>query len=261
MAERAFRVLTIRSAGMTAQPALYPLLSPMSEKIIAWEELDGTGSLIERYCRASGVTVSQVIDGAERPHLRLRRLKISVYVTAGRLALACERYRTTNAWEIAGPGGGFGARGVTGARTARRQQGSVMVGHIRYPWIRSVSPRPRTWRYGRDALIIEYAMAPQIPMLLRLDLRLRRGLTPQGMAMEICRLVATYWKDHGTNLPPEVQAEFSALAERAKDGTARPGVAGAYEFPTWYPVTAAVPFFRRPRRSSPPYGGDEAGAE
>lgn len=48
MAEKAFRVLTIRSAGMTAQPALYPLLGPGRGEVIAWEPED-EGEALTKY--------------------------------------------------------------------------------------------------------------------------------------------------------------------------------------------------------------------
>ena len=279
MAEKAFRVLTIRSAGMTAQPALYPLLGPNRGEVIAWEPEDEGEALTKRLFRASGVTVSQITNGAERPILSLRRLKINVYVTAGRLALACERYKTADALEVTGTGTGLSARGVTSARANRRLQGSAIVGHIRYPWMRSVSPRPRNWRFGRDMLIIEFAVSPQMPMLLRLDLRLpasgRRTAsgnpedsplawrTPEAMAAEICTRVVTYWQTNPNGASPAVLAAFDALGRRAAVGPLQPspGKSETYQFPAWHPVTPAVPFLRRPRRSFNPYEDDEAGEE
>jgi hypothetical protein len=279
MADKAFRVLTVRSAGMTAQPALYPLLSPSRGEVIAWEPDDGSEALTKRLFRASGVTVSQVVNGTERPILSLRPLKINVYVTDGRLAVACERYSTADALEVTGTGTGLSAKGFTSARTNRRMQGSAIVGHIRYPWMRSVSPRPRNWRFGRDMLIIEFALAPEKPMLLRLDMKLPgRGRsnakgslldsplawrTPEAMAAEICTRVVTYWQTHPSDAPPTVLAEFAALGRRAAAGPLQPspGKAETYQFPTWHPVTPGVPFLRRSRRSSDPYEGDDAGEE
>ena len=179
MADNYFRVLTIRSAGMTAQPALYPLLSSNRGEIIDLEPLDLPG-LTERYCRASGVTVSRIIDGAERPILRVSRLKIQVYVTAGRLGLACKRYRRSTALAVAGAGAGFSATGVTRFWAGRRPLRSAIVGHIRYPWVRSVSAWPRRWPFGRETLVVEYAMAPRTPMLLRLDLKLPGAYAGDG---------------------------------------------------------------------------------
>jgi hypothetical protein len=262
MAEQAFRILTIRTVGTTAQPALYPLLSTDGGEVIAHEELDDEG-LSQPYCRASGVTVSRIIDGAERPILRLNHLNIKVYVTAGRLALACKRYRTANAWALAGPGMGFAGRGVTSARVSRHLQGGVMVGHIRYPWIRSVSARPRTpWWYGRDTLVIEYAMGPRTPMLLRLDLR-RSKHTPGAMAAEICWRVVKYWQTYDRDGSRELQAALRDLARRAHADMMRRdrGKSEVYKLPAWHPVDPNVPFLRRPRRSRPPYDGDEAGEE
>ncbi len=260
MAENAFRVLTIRSAGTTAQPALYPLLSPKSGEIIAQDREDEEG-LAERYCRASGVTVSRIIDGQERPILSLRRLNVLVFVTARRLALACERYPTASVLAVAGPGSGLAARGVT-ARVSRLQ-GSAMVGHMRYPWIRSVSALPRTWRFGRDTLAIEYSVPERTPMLLRLDLRLPRGLTPVAMAAEICSRGVRYWLDNAPDLPQEVKGKLTELGRRAATDTTEPDRrrAEVYELPIWYPVTGAVPFLRRPRPLQPPYDKDQGGED
>lgn len=223
--------------------------------------------------------MSQTINGAERPILSLRRLKINVYVTAGRLALACERYKTADALEVTGTGTGLSARGVTSARANRRLQGSAIVGHIRYPWMRSVSPRPRNWRFGRDTLIIEFAVSEQIPMLLRLDLRLPASgrdrakgnpddwplawRTPEAMAAVLCTRVVTYWKTHPNDASPQVLAAFDDLGRRAAAGPLRPspGKAETYQFPAWHPVAPGVPFLRRPRRSFNAWKEDEAGEE
>jgi len=267
MADKYFRVLTIRSAGMTAQPALYPLLSSKPGEIIDLERLDQPG-LTKRYCRASGVTVSRIVDGAEQPILRVSRLKIQVYVTAGRLGLACKRYRRSSALAVAGPGAGFSATGVTRFWAGRRPLSSAIVGHIRYPWVRSVSAWPRRWPFGRETLVVEYAMAPRTPMLLRLDLKLPPALTPAMVAAEICQQVVKYWQTYDSNAPQEVQQALDNLRQRAEDdrnaaGTASPNrrLAAVYQFPAWYPVTAAVPFLSRPRQSRPDFDEDEAGEE
>lgn len=64
-------------------------------------------------------------------------------------------------------------------------------------------------------------------------------------------------------MPPEVHVDLEELRERAVASEVRPdpGRAGTYQFPTWFPVTPAVPFLRRLRKSSPAYDGDAAGAE
>lgn len=271
MGDPSFRVLTIRSAGSTAQQALYPLLSSKRGEIIVLESLDEKG-LTETYCRASGVTVSRIIDGTERPILRVSRLKIQVYVTAGRLALVCKRYSRAKALAVAGPGAGLDVTSVTGSRAGWRTRSSAMVGHIRYPWIRSVSAWPRRWPFGRETLVVEYAMAPRIPMLLRLELRLPQALTPAMVAAEICWQVVNYWQRHDEDALPDVEDDLEdaladlrqrAKADRKAPGTVQPprDKAVVYEFPAWYPVTGSVPFLRRPRRSRPGYNGDKAGEE
>jgi len=266
MGDPSFRVLTIRSAGTTAQPALYPLRSSNRGKIIDLDEpLDGKG-LTDTYCRASGVTVSQIIDGTEQTILRASRLKMQVHVTAGRLALASNRYSRASALAVAGPGAGLDVTGVTRLR-ARLTESSAIVGHIRYPWIRSVSTWPRRWRFGRETLVIEYAMAPRIPMLLRLNLRLPQALTPALVAAEVCLRVVEYWQTHDSNAPPDLQKALDDLGLRAAADrvafTAQPNrnKAVVYELPAWHPVTGAVPFERRPRRSRPGYKDDKAGEE
>lgn len=262
MAEKPFRVLTTRTAGTTAQEALYPVLSLSNGETIAWEELDRDKPL-QRYCRASGVTVSQIVDGAERPILRLSRLKIDVYVTAGRLALVCKRYRTADALAVAGPGAAFGGMGVTSSREGRRRQGAAMVGHMRYPWIRSVSARPGRLANGRGVLVIEFSMTTQRPMLLRLDLRLIPPRTPAELAAEICQRVVDYWLTYAQDAPPELQGTLVALSQHAATGKKNlsPRTAEGYLLPTWHPVFPSVPFLEREPRLRPPYIADQAGAE
>jgi hypothetical protein len=263
MANSLFSVLTVRSAGTTAQWNLYPLLSPKRKEIIAWEEQDGQMPL-RRNCRASGVTVSRIINGAERPIISLRHLRINVYVTEGRLVLACKRYRTSTAWAVAGPGTGFAAGGITTARTSRRRHGSALVGHIRYPWVRSISPQPRRW-YGRDRLIIEYSIAPRIPMLLRLDLTRRlwpwRWSEPNAnlLARDICALVARWRQDYDTHRSQAEDHDLDQLVHSAAYNpiVPDPGKAEAYELPYWFDVSANVPYLRRSRTPRRPDVGDD----
>jgi hypothetical protein len=139
-----------------------------------------------------------------------------------------------------------------------------MVGHLRHPWIRSVSALPRRWRFGRDKLAIEYSVPERIPMRLTLDLAsLPRGLTPAGMAAEICGRAARHWLSRASDLPPEVRRELDALRQRAaSDALPRDRrKAVVYQLPAWYAVGGGVPFLRRPRRSRPPYDEDPAGEE
>jgi hypothetical protein len=76
------------------------------------------------------------------------------------------------------------------------------------------------------------------------------------MAAEIFLLVAKYWRDYA---PAAQQANFGPTG--VGGASLGPGLAGVYEFPAWYPVTGAVPFLERDRRSMDAYNGDKAGEE
>jgi hypothetical protein len=253
MANSPFRVLTIRSAGTTAQWDLYPLLSSNRSEIVAWEDQDVDPIRCRR--RASGVTVSMIVNGAERPIVSLRHLRIQVCVTHGRLVLACKRYRTKNAWIVAGPGTGFAARGITSAGSSRRRHGSALVGHVRYPWVRTVSPRPRRWPYQRDSLIIEYGVPPRTPMLLRLDLK-RKGEFDDSvteLAALICRRVVDWRRSNDIERSATEDDELVQLNRLAANVQIEPaaGKAEAYELPSWFQVSEGVPYLWRSRTPRP----------
>lgn len=130
-----FNVLAIRSGLDTGDDALDPVLSDVSSPdIIDFDAYDGPN--VVRVV-ATAVCVMRVRDGGLKTLTRLRDIKIDIYITDGRLALACVKYDKGGGWVGFGTGAlvAVTANAISKARAARRSRGKVLVGHIRYPWV------------------------------------------------------------------------------------------------------------------------------
>jgi hypothetical protein len=153
-----FNVLLIRSGLDTGSDAMYPVLSDASNpEPISMDKYDGPDVV---KIAATAVRVLQVGGAGLKTLVRLRDVRIDVFITDGRLALACENYDKGGGWV------GFGGAGVLVAvtantvskiRAANRSRGKVLVGHVRYPWMKAVGASSKSGLASAEAIRLEYA--------------------------------------------------------------------------------------------------------
>ena len=72
-----------------------------------------------------------------RTVFRVRDVRIDVYITDTRVALACSKYDKGGGW-IGSPTGMILLNTVSKTRAALRRRGKMMVGQVRYPWVQRV---------------------------------------------------------------------------------------------------------------------------
>ena len=83
-----------------------------------------------------------------------------MFVTDSRVALACEMYDKGGGWVGFGAGGllvAVTANAVSKARAASRSRGKVLVGHVRYPWLKSVGASTQSGFGTSEAIRLEYS--------------------------------------------------------------------------------------------------------
>ena len=96
---------------------------------------DRDGSNVQR------LTASEVIFkvGAQTK-FRDRKVKIDLFVTDARFALACSSYDKGGGHALFGGSGalliGVGVNSVSNVRSKMRSRGKMLVGQVRYPWLR-----------------------------------------------------------------------------------------------------------------------------
>ena len=92
-----------------------------------------------------------------RTVLNDRKIKIDLFVTDARFALACSKYDKGGGW-IGSPGVMVAAKAISKARAAIRSRGKMLVGQVRYPWIQKVACSPkRGWADEEKLMLHETA--------------------------------------------------------------------------------------------------------
>ena len=217
-----FNVLAIRSGLDTGDDALHPVLSDASSPdIIDFDAYDGPNVM---RVVATALCVIRVRDGGLKTLARLRDVKIDIYTTDGRLALACVKYDKGGGWVGFGTGAlvAVTANAVSKARAARRSRGKVLVGHIRYPWLKSVGASSKLGFTSSEAIRLEYSeMLSDGPVRSLLELTLPKNIDATLVAGEIARRAASYRLAYYPEMKAEVRTGLPIFARRRPGCTRR----------------------------------------
>lgn len=242
-----FNVLTIRSGLDTGDDALHPVLSDTSSpEIIAMDDYDGPN-----VTKVVATAVRVLEAGSELKTLvKLREVKIDIYITDGRLALACEKYDKGGGWVGFGGAGllvAVTANAVSKARAASRSRGKVLVGHIRYPWLKSVGASSKTGFASDEAIRLEYTeKGPGGAVRKLLELTLPKNIDAALVAQDIAQRAAAYRLAYYPGMTPDHRAKFADLS-----GVARldppPKKFAFHQMPTFFHVSAGTAFPHSPQ--------------
>ena len=250
-----FNVLAIRSGLDTGDDALHPVLSDASSPdIIDFDAYDGPNVM---RVVATALCVMRVRDGGLKTLTRLRDVKIDIYITDGRLALACVKYDKGGGWVGFGTGAlvAVTANAVSKARAARRSRGKVLVGHIRYPWLKSVGASSKLGFTSSEAIRLEYSeMLSDGPVRSLLELTLPKNIDATLVAGEIARRAASYRLAYYPEMKAEVRAGFTNLCQAPPRLQPPPKKFAFCQLPSYFHVSAqtAFPQVRTPADSSAP---------
>ena len=248
-----FNVLTIRSGLDTADDALYPALSDVSvPDVIALDRRDG--QQVTRVV-ATAVRVLEARAGGLKQLVSLREVKIDVFVTDSRVALACEKYDKGGGWVGFGAGGllvAVTANAVSKARAASRSRGKVLVGHVRYPWLKSVGASAKSGFGTSEAIRLEYSdKLPGGPVTKLVELTLPKNIDATLLAQEIARRAANYRLANYPNVTAEERAKFTSLSAAPPRPQPVPKKFDFVRMPTYYHANAATAFPRAAEPSEP----------
>jgi hypothetical protein len=155
---------------------------PGSQKnMILMEDRDGT-----KVQRLTASAVVCQVDG--RTVIKDRKIKIDLFLTDARFALACSKYDKGGGW-VGGAGVMIVANSVSKARAAIRSRGKMLVGQVRYPWIERVGSSPKTGWASEETLIF-HTTAKGGATTLRLTLP--KSVDSSLVAVEVTRRLASY---------------------------------------------------------------------
>lgn len=155
---------------------------PGSEKnTIVMEDRDGNN--VQRL--TASAVVCQV---GGRTVIKDRKIKIDLFVTDARFALACSKYDKGGGW-VGSPGMMIAANAISKARAAMRSRGKMLVGQVRYPWIQKVGSSPKTGWASEEKLIFHETTKGGATLL---TLTLPKDVDSSLVAAEVTRRLARY---------------------------------------------------------------------
>jgi hypothetical protein len=134
---------------------------------------------------AQGVTLQR--NGA--PILRVRNVRITVFITDARVAVACSKYDKGGGW-IGTPTAMVVANTVSKSLAAIRRHGKMLVGQVRYQWVSGVGSTHRLGMGTSERLILE-AKADSSTSF-RLTLLLPKNTDGAAIAARIAGRAARY---------------------------------------------------------------------
>jgi hypothetical protein len=127
-----------------------------------------------------------------------RKVKIDLFVTDARFALACSSYDKGGGHTFFGGGGALvfnvGVNSVSKVRAKLRSRGKMLVGQVRYPWLRRVGSSPKTGFGTHEKLYFE--MSVKSGGTTTLTLYLPSNVSAAQVAAEVARRAARFRLTH-----------------------------------------------------------------
>lgn len=186
----------------------------IGKNTIVMEERDG--SHVQR------LTASEVVFkvGAQTK-FKDRKVKIDLFVTDARFALACSSYDKGGGHTFFGGGALFldvAVNSVSKVRAKMRSRGKMLVGQVRYPWLQRVGSSPKTGFGTSEKLYFETSVKGGGTTTLTLCLP--NNVSAAQVAAEVARRAARY-RLASKDADGELRQSLEALTSvKAVDGGA-----------------------------------------
>jgi len=248
-----FNVLAVRSGQDDGDDVLYPVPSDASSpELITLDAYDGPNVM---RVVATAVRVMESGRAGLKTLVRLSDVRIDIYITDGRLALACEKYDKGGGWVGFGGAGvlvAVAANAVSKARAASRSRGKVLVGHIRYPWLKAVGASSKTGFASSEAIRLEYSENQSgTPVRKLIDLTLPKNIDATLVASEIATRAAAYRLAHYPEMKADARAASVGLSQEPPRLRPEPKKFAFYQMPTYFHVSVRTAFPRSARPELP----------
>jgi hypothetical protein len=131
---------------------------------------------------------------------------------------------------------------ISKIRAARRTKNRVMVGQIRYPWVRAIGASS----YGRnteDKLRIRYVEKyPDMELHKTLDLTFAKGTDTTLIAQDITRRVAEFRLAHYPDMEDQEREAFARLRQDPPRPEPQPKKFAFNNMPSCYPVNTKTAY-------------------
>jgi hypothetical protein len=178
-------------------------------------------------------------------------IDFEMLVTDARLVLYCQKYNKGGGWIGGGLGGAaiaVAANAVSQARAAHRRKGSLLAGHVRYPWVHTIRATPKVdWRTTGYVLISMNTGAVGSDRYIMLQLSVPKDVSALNFAHDLAQRVARYRLAHDNDMSAEAKVAFEAIADGPRREPSTPSTFKnntwvEYVMPTSYRVNSATAF-------------------
>lgn len=221
-------VLDVPAAGSVDDPGEMGLIFPVPSEhknSVLLEPRDGNATQ-----RITAKALDFKINS--KTALRVSKVRIDLFVTDARFAIACSKYDKGGGW-VGGATGMIVFNTVSKARAALRSRGKMLTGQVRYPWLQWVGSSPKKGWSSDEVLVMQ--CGDEDGDTLRLALTLPKNVEAARVAAEIADRAARY-----RLACEELDAEARTALETHVDCQSRlvlDGETKAYEFAAARPVS------------------------
>jgi hypothetical protein len=176
--------------------------------------------------------------------LRTADIRGQVLITDARLTVACSKFDKGGGW-VGGPVAMIALNAGSKLLAAHRRRGKMLVGHVRYPWIRAVYAQNKGGWTGAETMRIIVKSGDE-PM--RLELTFPKDVDATAVATEVIRRAARFRLAHEPDLDANERTQLSELCNipplvwRRGDKN----MVG-HRFPTYWPAGPRSASFGLPR--------------
>jgi hypothetical protein len=153
-----------------------------------------------------------------RSMLRVRKVRIDIFITDARFVIACSKYDKGGGW-VGGATAMVVFNTVSKARAALRSRGKMLAGQVRYPWLQWVASSPKTGYASEETLTLQCAAEDGTAMTLTLTFP--KNIEASRIAAEIAHRAARY-----RLASEELEAEEQAAIEGHLGSQSRVGAGG-----------------------------------
>jgi hypothetical protein len=195
---------------------------------------------------ASAITVQQLSSATWRTLQRLRDVKLDILVTESRVIISCKKFDKGGGWVGFGGGGvlfALAANGVSKARAAHRRHGKLLVGQVRYPWLRCVGYKPKTgWGSSEEIRLgVVVTSGDGERQELFLDIALPKDVDSGAVARAISQRAASYRLAY-TEIEDDDRACFEELSRGLVIEAPEPKKFAVHNIPHYHDVSPLVAY-------------------
>jgi hypothetical protein len=235
-----YSILAIRTAE-DEDGRLYPVVGD-DHSPVELESLDGS---IQRLS-GRAVMVSELVAGGLKTVARFKDIKVDLLITESRVALCCDKYEKGGGWVGFGAGAfvALAANGVSKARAAHRRRGKMLVGQVRYSWLRCVGYKPKAGWGSSEKLRLGVAVKLNdgATRELLLDVALPKGVDSKAVARAIVTRAARYRLDHTAIDDGDERRKFEELAAAPQLAPPEPRKFAMYQMPRYFFVSRGTAY-------------------